>query len=268
MSATGSAPAGLVDASPLLAVATDAARAAGDLLVERFRTGRERPIGYKSSPTDLVSEADRAAERAIRGVILDNRPDDSILGEEGGETPGESELRWIVDPLDGTVNFLSGIPQWCVSVAVHDAAGGLCGVVLDPIRDELFAGQRGGEATCNGSPLSGSTRSDLATSVVATGFSYDPEVRRTQGEVLARLLPVVSDVRRMGGAALEMAWTAAGRYDAFYERGIKIWDTAAGSVLCGCAGVDVLELEERPGFPWGALAAPPGLIGELARIVT
>jgi myo-inositol-1(or 4)-monophosphatase len=154
-----------------------------------------------------------------------------------------------------------------VSVAVHDTAGGLCGVVLDPLRDELFAGERGGVATCNGRPLSGSTCSDLASSLVATGFSYDAAVRATQAEVLTRLLPAVSDVRRMGGAALEMAWTAAGRYDAFYERGIAIWDTAAGSVLCRCAGVDVRPLEGRPGAPPGVLAAPPALIGELARIV-
>ncbi len=253
--------------SELLALATEAARAAGDLLRERFHAGGEQPVGWKSSPTDLVSEADKAAELAIRGVILDRRPGDSILGEEGGETLGESELRWIVDPLDGTVNFLFGVPHWCVSVAVHDAAGGLAGVVLDPLRDELFAGERGGVATCNGRPLSGSTRTDLATSLVATGFSYDPAVRATQAEVLTRLLPVVSDVRRMAGAALEMAWTAAGRYDAFYERGIKIWDTAAGEVLCGCAGVDVRQLEGRPGSPPGVLAAPPALIGELARII-
>ena len=128
----------------LRALAERAARAAGELLRERFQAGGERATGSKSTPTDLVSEADLAAERAIRDVITSARPDDAILGEEGGETQEGAGLRWIVDPLDGTVNFLFGVPQWCVSVAVHDDDGGLVGVVFDPLRDEIFAGSRDG----------------------------------------------------------------------------------------------------------------------------
>jgi myo-inositol-1(or 4)-monophosphatase len=255
-------------ASELRVLAAEAARAAGELLRERFLAGGERAVGSKSSPTDLVSEADLAAERAIRAIIGERRPGDAILGEEGGETQEGEGLRWIVDPLDGTVNFLFGIPQWCVSVAVHDDAGGLAGVVFDPLRDELFAGERGGRATLNGAPVSGSRSTDLATSLVATGFSYSADVRTIQAEVLARVLPCVRDVRRMGSAALDLAWTATGRYDAFYERGIHAWDVAAGTVLCMCSGLEHRGLEAEDVAPAGLVVAPPGLIAALAQLVT
>jgi myo-inositol-1(or 4)-monophosphatase len=254
--------------SELRVLAAEAARAAGELLRERFLAGGERAVGSKSSPTDLVSEADLAAERAIRAIIGERRPGDAILGEEGGETQEGEGLRWIVDPLDGTVNFLFGIPQWCVSVAVHDDAGGLAGVVFDPLRDELFAGERGGRTTLNGAPVSGSRSTDLATSLVATGFSYTADVRTIQAEVLARVLPCVRDVRRMGSAALDLAWTAAGRYDAFYERGIHAWDVAAGTVLCTSSGLEHRELEAEGVAPAGLVVAPPGLLGALAELVT
>ena len=254
-------------AAELRVIAAEAARAAGELLRERFLAGGERATGSKSSPTDLVSEADLAAERAIRAIIGARRPGDAILGEEGGETQEGEGLRWIVDPLDGTVNFLFGIPQWCVSVAVHDDAGGLAGVVFDPLRDELFAGERGGRATLDGAPVSGSRSADLATSLVATGFAYSADVRAIQAQVLARVLPRVRDVRRMGSAALDLAWTAAGRYDAFYERGIHTWDVAAGTILCRCSGLEDRRLEAEAVAPAGLVVAPPGLIGALAELV-
>ena len=147
-----------MSASPpdLLAIAERAARAAGELLRSRFEAGGEVEAASKSTPTDPVSEADRAAERAIRSVLGEARPDDAILGEEGGETQEGAGLRWIVDPLDGTVNFLYGIPQWCVSVAVHDDEGGVAGAVYDPLREELFAGCRGGgRPTLNGAAGAG-----------------------------------------------------------------------------------------------------------------
>jgi myo-inositol-1(or 4)-monophosphatase len=253
---------------PLRALAEQAARAAGGLLRERFEAGGERATGSKSTPTDLVSEADLAAERAIRDVIAAHRPDDAILGEEGGETQEGAGLRWIVDPLDGTVNFLFGVPQWCVSVAVHDDDGGLVGVVFDPLRGELFAGERGaGPPTLNGVQVRASGREQLDSALVATGFAYDSAVRAAQAHVLAGLLPRVRDVRRMGSAALDLAWTAAGRYDAFYERGVHIWDTAAGTVLCGAAGLEVRPLEARDGMPEGIVAAPAPLLPGLSELV-
>jgi len=254
-------------ATELRVIAAEAARAAGELLRERFVAGGERATASKSSPTDLVSEADLAAERAIRELLAVRRPGDAILGEEGGETQAGEGLRWIVDPLDGTVNFLFGVPQWCVSVAVYDDEGGLAGVVFDPLRDEIFAGERGGPATLNGSSLTASTADDLAVSLVATGFAYGADVRAAQAEVVARALPRVRDVRRMGSAALDLAWTAAGRYDAFYERGVQIWDTAAGSFLCECAGLEVRELEVAGEVPSGIVVAPAGLVDALLELV-
>jgi myo-inositol-1(or 4)-monophosphatase len=258
------APAG---ATELRVIAAEAARAAGELLRERFVAGGERATASKSSPTDVVSEADFAAERAIRELIGARRPGDAILGEEGGETQVGEGLRWIVDPLDGTVNFLFGLPQWCVSVAVHDDDGGLAGVVYDPLRDELFAGERGGRATLDGTPLTGSQSSDLATSLVATGFAYSADVRAIQAQVVARVLPRVRDIRRMGSAALDLAWTAAGRYDAFYERGVQTWDIAAGTILCRCSGLEARTLEPAGVAPAGVVVAPAGLIGALAELV-
>jgi len=252
----------------LRAVAEQAARAAGELLRQRFEKGGERATGSKSTPTDLVSEADLAAERAIREIIAAARPGDAILGEEGGETQEGAGLRWIVDPLDGTVNFLFGVPQWCVSVAVHDDDGGLVGVVYDPLREELFAGERGaGPPTLNGVEVRGSERVDLGTALVGTGFAYDSSVRAAQAEVIARLLPRVRDVRRMGSAALDLAWTAAGRYDAFYERGVHIWDIAAGAVLCSAAGLEVRPIEAVDDVPEGVIVAPAGLLEGLTEIV-
>ena len=252
----------------LLAIAEQAARAAGELLRSRFVAGGEVEAASKSTPTDPVSEADRAAERAIRAVLGESRPDDAILGEEGGETQQGAGLRWIVDPLDGTVNFLYGIPQWCVSVAVHDEDGGVAGVIYDPLREELFAACRGGgRPRLNGVAVRGSSQDDLAHALIATGFAYDPAVRIVQGEAVARLLGQVRDVRRMGSAALDLAWTAAGRYDAFYERGVQLWDIAAGSVLCEAAGLIVRPLPAGGGRPGGVMAAPAGLLDALAAIV-
>ena len=252
----------------LLALAERAARAAGELLRERFEAGRERATGSKSTPTDLVSEADLAAERAIRDILTEARPDDAILGEEGGETQEGAGLRWIVDPLDGTVNFLFGVPQWCVSVAVHDDAGGMAGVVYDPLRDELFAGTReGGLPTLNGVEVRGSVQGELAPALIGTGFAYDAGVRDAQAQVIGRLLPRVRDVRRMGSAALDLAWTAAGRLDAFYERGVQIWDIAAGVVLCEAAGLEVRALDAAGAAPAGIVVAPAGLLEALVEIV-
>jgi myo-inositol-1(or 4)-monophosphatase len=252
----------------LRVIAAEAARAAGELLLERFVAGGERAVGSKSSPTDVVSEADYAAEGAIRELLAARRPGDAILGEEGGETQVGEGLRWIVDPLDGTVNFLFGVPQWCVSVAVHDDEGGLAGVVYDPLRDEIFCAERGGATTLNGSAVRGSAQSDLASSLVATGFGYESSVRTLQAAVLAKVLPEVRDVRRMGSAALDLAWTAAGRYDAFYERGVQAWDIAAGSLLCSCAGLAVRSLHAEGAAPSGVVVGPPGMIDELQALVS
>jgi myo-inositol-1(or 4)-monophosphatase len=173
----------------------------------------------------------------------------------------------VVDPLDGTVNFLFGIPHWCVSVACEDLEGTLVGLIHDPLRDETFAATRDGPTTLDGHPVRASQRGELATAMVATGFGYDAEMRAAQAEVAARLLPRVRDIRRLGSAALDLAWTACGRYDAYYERGLNPWDRAAGALLCLRAGLELRELAPSGALPDGPLAAPAPRAGPLAELV-
>ena len=251
----------------LLALAAEIARAAGAQLCDAFARVGDLRIATKSTATDLVSEADVAAERLIRERLAAARPDDGMLGEEGSDLTGSSGLRWVVDPLDGTVNFLFGIPQWCVSIAVEDADGAVAGVVFDALRDELWTATRDGPPVVNGEPVSRAERTELATALVATGFGYDAGVRRVQAEVIGRLLPRVRDVRRLGSAALDLAWTAAGRYDAYFERGIKTWDFAAGALICEAARLEVRHLDPAPPMDAGILVAPPALVDELASLV-
>lgn len=258
---------GRVTASPaeLLAVAEAAARAAGVLLRERFEAGPERTVHAKSTPTDLASEADLVAEAAIRDLLADRRPADGLLAEEGGgdEVVEPGRVRWVVDPLDGTINFLFGIPQWCVSVACEDKRGALAGVIFDPMRDELFAATADGPATLNGAPVRPAAEKPFAESLVATGFAYDAEVREHQARVAARIIPAARDVRRMGSAALDLAWLAAGRYDLYYERGVKLWDVAAGTLIAGRAGLEIRRLPDREGLPPGLAAGRPGVLDAL-----
>jgi myo-inositol-1(or 4)-monophosphatase len=263
---------------------------AGGLLAKRARHGFEREVASKSTPTDLVSEADVSSQRAIRELVRERRPDDGFVGEEEGESEtGSSGISWVVDPLDGTVNFLFAIPQWSVSVAVRDAAGTIAGAVFDPNRDELFYAAREGPARIDGphgaielSHRAGADVSherltgedagpggeDLASAMVATGLAYDADVRRAQARVLERVVPRVRDIRRFGSAALDLAWTAAGRFDAYYERSVKQWDIAAGALICERAGLQIRELPEHENLPWGILAAPPALAGPLLELVS
>jgi myo-inositol-1(or 4)-monophosphatase len=253
----------------LLAVAHAAAGAAAAELVARF--GAE-PDGLrsKSTPTDPVSAADLAAEEAIRAVLARERPSDSILGEEGGETGPDvaaGGLRWVVDPLDGTVNYLRRIPQFAVSIACEDVAGGLVGVVLNPVSGETFAATRSGPATLDGRPIAATRCQELSLALVSTGFGYDPAVRAEQGSVLLDLLPRVADIRRAGAAALDMCTCALGQVDGYYERGVKAWDIAAGSLICARAGLAVRRLEARGILPEGVVVAPADLIDELFALV-
>jgi myo-inositol-1(or 4)-monophosphatase len=261
----------------LLEVAVEAAKCAGALLAERVRNGAEREVSSKSTPTDLVSEADLASEQAIRELLATRRPEDGFVGEEGDHVEGTSGLSWVVDPLDGTVNFLFGLPQWCVSVAVRDARETiLAGAIYDPSRQQLFGASRGARATLTGpegtielgdNHAVRSRASDLASAMVATGFAYDARVRAAQAQVLERVLPRVRDIRRFGSAALDLAWTAAGRYDAYFERTVKPWDIAAGTLLCEAVGLRVLELPAHGDLPWGILVAPPALCEPLLELV-
>lgn len=258
------APADTATEAELLDVAVEAARAAGAELLARWR--RPLEVGTKSTPTDPVTEADINAERAIRDVLARRRPADAILGEEGGET-GQGDLRWVVDPLDGTVNFLYGLPTFAVSIAVEDGAGALAAVVLDPVGDELFSATRSTAPVCDGRPITASGCDSLDRALVGTGFGYDPTVRAAQARVAATVIPRARDIRRAGAAALDMCWCAAGRLDGYYERGVKPWDIAAGSLICERAGLAVRRLEPAGGLPSGVVVAAPGLIDELQALV-
>ncbi len=251
----------------LLALATSVAREAGAQLLDYFGDVERRQISRKSTPTDLVSEADVATEALIRERLTAARPDDAIKGEEDEDLAGTSGLQWVVDPLDGTVNFLFGIPQWSVSIAVEDEQGGVAGVVYDAPRGELWAATREGDATLDGVPVTGSPRENLATALVATGFGYDAEVRAVQAEVVARMLPRVRDIRRLGSAALDLAWVAAGRYDAYFEHGVKHWDIAAGRLICARAGLEVRTLPATGAVPEGILVASPGLVDQVGALL-
>ncbi len=254
------------DELELLAVAREAAEAAADELRARFGE-RARGVRSKSGPTDLVSDADLAAESAIRSVLGARRPGDAILGEEGGET-GEGELRWVVDPLDGTINYLYRIPAFAVSIAVEDASGTLAGVVLDPIAEERFEATRSGEPALNGQPIRADGRAEsLDFAMVATGFNYDAAVRARQADVMPRLLPRIRDIRRVGAAALDLCWCACGRYDAYFERGLNPWDVAAGSLIARRAGLEVRDLAPAEGNPAGTLAAPASFVDELLELI-
>ncbi len=249
----------------LLAVAREAAEAASVELRQRF--GDARGVRSKSTPTDLVSDADLAAESAIRSVLASRRPGDSILAEEGGESGG-GEVRWVVDPLDGTINYLFGIPAFAVSIACEDASGPLAGVVLDPCRDERFEATRSGPAMLNGEPFSRDREVEsLGVAMVATGFGYDAAVRARQADVLLRVLPRVRDIRRVGAAALDLCWCACGRFDAYYERGLNHWDMAAGGLIAQRAGLEVRDLAATEDEPAGTVAAPAELIDELVALI-
>jgi myo-inositol-1(or 4)-monophosphatase len=249
-----------------LELAERAARAGGEVLMSYYGRAPEG-LRSKSSETDPVSDADREAERAIRELLERERPGDGLVGEEGSRSEAESGRRWIVDPLDGTVNFLYGLPVWAVSVALEDAEGLAVGVVHAPVGAETFCAARGAGAWVaeSGRRLRVRECRGLARALVATGFSYEPERRAQQAEVVARLLPLARDIRRAGAAALDLAWVAAGRLDGFYESGLKRWDWAAGHLLVEEAGGEVGWLDGEP--PGLVAAATPELLEELRSLV-
>jgi myo-inositol-1(or 4)-monophosphatase len=251
-----------------LELAERVARAAGEVLMSYYGRAPEG-LGSKSSDTDLVSDADREAERVVRELLAAERPDDGLVAEEGSRSEASSGRRWIVDPLDGTVNFLYGFPAWAVSVALEDGDGLVVGVVHSPVHDETFCAGRGGGAfvVADGRRmrLRVSDCDDLGRAMVATGFSYDPARRAQQADVVRGLLPRARDIRRAGAASLDLSWLAAGRVDAYYERGLNPWDWAAGRLLVEEAGGTVAALEgDWPGL---AAASTPELLEALRPLV-
>ncbi len=271
------------DAEALLRIAVAAAAEAG-LLLASWR-GDERPevVQTKSSPTDIVTEMDRRSEALIISRIRGHRPGDTVLGEEGGQTAGgpvtdgsdggrPGRVRWIVDPLDGTVNYLYGLHDWAVSIAAEVDGTVVAGVVEVPRHGETFTAVAGqgawlhrGEATLE---LYCSSDVPPGQALVGTGFGYDAGRRRVQGEVIAALLPHIRDIRRGGSAAVDLCSVAAGRLDAFYERGLNYWDFAAGGLIAREAGAIVGGLAGKTESTAMALAAGPGLYQQLDAFLT
>ncbi len=247
-----------------LDLADRAARAAGEVLLSYYGRPPEG-VASKSSSTDLVSDADREAERTIRDLLARERPDDGLVAEEGSHAEAASGRRWVVDPLDGTINFLYGFPAWAVSVALEDGDGLAAGVVHSPIHAETFSAVRGEGAFLGDRRLSVRDPRPLAEALVATGFSYEPHRRAVQAEVIGRLLPRARDIRRAGAAALDLAWLAAGRVDAFFERGLQHWDWAAGRLLVEEAGGSVTWLDDD--WPGMIAASDDDLLAELRQFV-
>jgi myo-inositol-1(or 4)-monophosphatase len=250
----------------LLDLACDAAMEAGRMLAAQRppgRAGRPEVAGTKSSPTDVVTEMDRAAEALITDRLRAQRPGDAFLGEEGGES-GQARVRWIIDPLDGTVNYLYGLADWAVSIAAEVDGTPVAGVVAVPARDEVFTAITGeGSWLMAGDELPVTLRCNTGVTLVATGFGYTAAQRTVQGQVVAALLPRVRDIRRGGSCAVDLCSVAAGRVDAYYERGVNYWDYAAGGLIATEAGARLGGLAGRPASPGLAIAAEPVLFGQL-----
>src|SRR5579859_3473346 len=272
-----------VDPGQLLEIAVAAAGEAGRLLASWRGDERPEVVETKSSPTDVVTEMDRRSEALITTRIRAHRPGDAVLGEEGGQTAGgpaglagddgrPARVRWVVDPLDGTVNYLYGLRDWAVSIAAEVDGSVLAGVVEVPRAGETFTavtGQgawlhRGGTAI----RLKCAAGTVLCQALVATGFGYDSGRRQVQGEVVAALLPHIRDIRRGGSAAVDLCSVAAGRLDAFFERGLNYWDYAAGGLIAREAGALVGGLSGRPESTSMTVAAGPDLFRHLDTFLT
>lgn len=227
--------------NPELEIALDCAAVAGRIVADGFRAAAGAT--FKSSAVDPVTEYDRAAEDAIRQLLASHRPDDSILGEEGGGSDWDTGRVWIVDPLDGTVNFVHGVPQVAVSVALWEDGRPLVGVVRDAIGGEVFSAAAGEGAWLDSEPIRVSPTSDPVRALVGTGFPYDRRERAAElAAVVGRVLAEVQGIRRIGSAALDLCWVAAGRFDAYWEYRLKPWDTAAGELIVSEAGGTVTDL--------------------------
>lgn len=267
--------AGAADPAALADLAVELACRAG-ALVERGRaavdpdgTALDLPerlgVDTKSSPTDVVTQMDRASERLLADELGARRPHDAVLGEEGAARDGSSGVRWVVDPIDGTVNYLYGLPGYAVSVAAEVNGQVVAGAVHSPVSGETFRAIRGGGAWLGDRRLTGPRTGSLAQALVGTGFSYDARIRAEQARVVARLLPEVRDLRRLGAASLDLCFAAAGRLDAYFERGLHPWDYAAGCLIAQEAGLVVHGLRGRPAGPRFVLVAGAGIADALAR---
>lgn len=235
--------------------------------VQRMRTAARAEVSTKSTDTDVVTAADRAVERDAVAALRQARPHDAILGEEfgagPGREPGGARVRWLLDPIDGTVNYLYGLPWYSVSLAAEVAGRVVAGVVHNPVTGQEWTAVAGEGAWRDGVRLAGSEQTRLSHTLVATGFAYDPARRAHQARVVAGLLPEVRDIRRLGSAALDLCLAAEGTVDAYFEKGLNPWDHAAGGLIAAESGLTVAGLSGRPAGSELLLAAPPALFPAL-----
>lgn len=267
------------DDEAVLRLAVEAAVGAGRMVRDRRRSVGIGSLGTKSSVTDLVTEFDHAAEQHVLRTILEHRPDDGVVAEESGTRTGTSGVHWIVDPIDGTTNFVYDLAHWAVSIAAADAEGTIVGVVYAPVLDELFTARRGGGAHLGDGdgrasrPLRCGAVTDPATALLATGFGYLPQRRTAQATRVAGLLGAVRDLRRMGAASLDLCSVAAGRLDAYYEDGLGPWDIAAGELIARESGCRTGTYSGEPvvitttAARHEVLVANPALFDAIAHLV-
>ncbi|MFE1168115.1 inositol monophosphatase family protein [Nocardiopsis sp. NPDC058789] len=224
-------------------------------------------LDTKSSPTDVVTEMDRATEDLVRDRLLEARPQDAVLGEEGGGVEGTSGVRWVVDPIDGTVNYLYGSPDWGVAVAAEIDGVVVAAAVHLPVHGQMFDAVLGGGSRLDGRELRAPEAVPLDRALVATGFGYLPERRLQQARVLTEVIPHIRDIRRVGSAAVDITGLATGRYNAYYERGLHLWDWAAPGLVASEAGLRVGGAHGGPPSNDLVIAARPGLYERLDALL-
>ena len=251
-------------ADELLAIAVPIAREAA-ATARRMRAEAITDVETKSTRTDVVTAADLAVERQVVDALRTARPGDGVLGEEYGDSAQQvaGAVKWVLDPIDGTVNYLYGLPSWAVSLAAEVDGTVLAGVVINGATGDEWTATRGGGSWRDGRRLRCSVRTELAQSLVGTGFGYDAKRRAHQGVVLAQLIARVRDIRRIGAAAIDLCSVGEGALDAFFEKGLNPWDHAAGGLVAAEAGVTVAGLNGAPAGGDMVVAAPPALFGPL-----
>lgn len=254
-------------ATQLLDIATRLGREAGVMALDGRKVGLSN-VQTKSTGTDMVTEFDQASEALIFAGLRTLRPGDSVVGEEGAQFSGTSDITWYIDPIDGTTNFLYALPNWSVSIGAVDTSGPIAGAVYIPALDEMFTATRGGGAYLNNSPIHCNDIDDAAKALVCTGFSYSPNARTVQAQRVSRLIHNIRDIRRFGAASIDLCFVACGRLDAYFEENLHPWDIAAGELIAreaGCMSGDFSGGQPRPAE---LLVSSPKIFTQLSALIT
>ena len=250
----------------LVAVAEDLARAAGDMALRGRKSG-DVTATTKSSPTDMVTQYDKASEELITHGLKTQRPDDGIVGEEGASKPSDTGITWHIDPIDGTSNFFFDLPMWAVSIGAVDEHGPVVGVVYAPALGEMYTAYRGGGAYLNGRKIHVRNNTQLSDALVCTGFSYHVHQRIHHAQRVAQMMTHIRDIRRLGAAAIDLCFVACGRYDAYFEEHLHSWDLVAGQVIATEAGAVLTDYEGNAVTPAQVLCAQPGVQQQLIHLI-